>query len=177
MNSFSIKTLRKGFFQLIGFHPKGCEQKPPSALARDAKVLLGSGQIILIIDDDDVVLTATSMKLRSAGYRVLTARDASEAISAVGQSRPNLILLDINFPPDVASGGCVSWDGFGIMTWLRCSPNLKGVPFVIISGENSDELRKRSLKAGAAGFFAKPIELERVLALLKDTSATPASMP
>jgi len=54
---------------------------------------------ILIVDDNRVYVKATSMILRNAGYDVLTAFDGATAVSTVRQSKLDLILLDLNFPP------------------------------------------------------------------------------
>src|SRR3954462_4681091 len=74
---------------------------------------------ILIADDNVVVLKTVAIKLKSVGYEVRTAMDGSTAISCVRRERPDLIILDINFPADGARGGGISWDGFLILDWLR----------------------------------------------------------
>src|SRR5437773_11788864 len=56
---------------------------------------------ILVVDDDRVILKALSIKLNAKGYDVLTATDGSEAVTAVRTHKPDLILLDISFPPDL----------------------------------------------------------------------------
>jgi CheY-like chemotaxis protein len=63
---------------------------------------------ILIVDDSLVFLTAVSKLLQAKGYQVLTAEDGAAALSAVRREKVDLILLDINFPPDVAHGGAVN---------------------------------------------------------------------
>jgi len=60
---------------------------------------------ILIADDNIVILKALSIKLKSKGYEVRTAMDGSTAVSCVRREHPDLVVLDINFPPDVAHGG------------------------------------------------------------------------
>src|SRR5260370_863568 len=74
---------------------------------------------ILVVDDDPTVLKPLSLKLSSRGYAVTTAVDGSSAIGAVRDEHPDLVVLDLSFPPDIASGGRVTWDGFQIMCWLR----------------------------------------------------------
>ena len=74
---------------------------------------------ILVVDDDVVVANGLSRKLKDGGYDVLIAIDGSEAVSTVRKERPDLVILDITFPPDVAHGGGVAWDGFLIIQWLR----------------------------------------------------------
>src|ERR1051326_3376104 len=106
---------------------------------------------ILIVDDNRLILKAISAKLTPHGYQTLTAIDGSEAVSTVRRERPDLILLDINFPPDVAHGGGVAWDGFLIMSWLRRMDEAAKTPVVIITG-NAAESRERCAKVGVSGF-------------------------
>src|ERR1041385_2273683 len=87
---------------------------------------------ILIVDDSVLVRKTLGMKLKSSGYDVLEAADGGTAVSTVRRERPDLILLDISFPPDVGHGGGVSWDGFLIMAWLQRMEEAKGIPVFII---------------------------------------------
>ena len=57
---------------------------------------------VLIVDDNEVIIKTLSMKLKSSGYDVIAATDGSEAVSAARRDKPDLIVLDISFPPDVA---------------------------------------------------------------------------
>src|SRR5882672_5079893 len=75
-------------------------------------------KVILVVDDNLVFQKAMLMKLRAQGYDVMTAEDGSAALAAIRRLQPDLILLDINFPPDVANGGGIGWDGFLILRWL-----------------------------------------------------------
>lgn len=122
---------------------------------------------VLVIDDDEVILKTASLKLGAAGYEVITASDASEAISAVGESRPDIVLLDINFPADPSSGGLVAWDGFRLMNWLEGLHNADGTGFIVISGDGSTESRERAIGQGAVAFFAKPLDYGRLLEAMK----------
>ncbi len=124
---------------------------------------------ILIVDDDRIILKTLSFKLKANGYQVLTALDGSEAVSAVRKERPDLILLDISFPPDVAHGGGVAWDGFLIIQWLRRMDEAQNIPIMIISGTDPAQLRDRALAAGAVEYFHKPIDNERLLAAIRQT--------
>lgn len=133
-------------------------------------------QKILIVDDDQVIIKAMSMKLVSAGYEVVTAVDGTEAISAARNEKPELILLDINFPSDVG----VAWDGFKVIAWLQRVDESKGTPVIVISGGDPSKFKAQSLKAGAIAYFQKPLNNEELLALIKQTLATaskPAATP
>jgi DNA-binding response OmpR family regulator len=125
-----------------------------------------NGKKILIVDDDAVVLSAVSMKLKHEGFETITATDGSAAVSAVRKSKPDLILLDITFPPDVAHGGGVPWDGFLIMAWLRRMDEAKGIPFIVISAGDPAMYEKRAMAAGATHFFHKPMQNEELLAVI-----------
>src|SRR5689334_7084489 len=89
---------------------------------------------ILVVDDDPVIREALSMKLKSKGYDVVTACEGAEAISAVRDERPDLMLMDICFPPDVAAGGSVPWDGFTLTQWLRHVGGAAKIPTILMSG-------------------------------------------
>ena len=107
------------------------------------------------------------MKLRSSGFEVITAQDGAGAVSLARANRPDLILLDINFPPDVSHGGGVFWDGLLIMGWLRRIEETKTTPIIVITGEDANRYRERSLAAGASAFLAKPIRPDQLLALVR----------
>src|SRR5512136_2500361 len=112
---------------------------------------------ILVVDDNAVILKTISVKLAANGYNVVTAEDGGAAVSAVRREKPDLILLDISFPPDVAHGGGVAWDGFLIMNWLRRLEEGKNVPIIVITGGDPAKCKDKALAAGATGFFRKPV--------------------
>ena len=124
---------------------------------------------ILVVDDNEVVVKALTMKLQSAGYDVLKALDGSEAVSAARREKPDLILLDISFPPDVAHGGGVAWDGFLIIEWLHRMDEATTIPIIVISGGDPAKYQERSMKAGAVAYFQKPVNNEQLLATVRQT--------
>jgi CheY-like chemotaxis protein len=113
---------------------------------------------ILVVDDDQVIVKTLSMLLHANGYKVLTATDGAGAASAVDRERPDLILLDIQFPPDAMNIGGALQDGFFIMEWLRRMGEAADIPIIIVSADNSKKNRQQALKAGAAAYFTKPID-------------------
>jgi CheY-like chemotaxis protein len=133
----------------------------------DQPQLSSQSRTVLVVDDDAVILRTAAARLQAAGYQVITAADPAEAIGAVREKKPDFILLDIDFPPDVASGGCLGWDGFRLMYWLRGLQNTAGARFIIITGTGTDEFRERALTAGAKHFFTKPIDFGRLVSALQ----------
>ena len=134
---------------------------------------------ILVVDDNPVILKTLSFTLTAGGYDVFTAEGGAEAVSVVRGDKPDLIILDISFPPDVAHGGGVPWDGFLIMDWMRrMVDNARKIPIIIITIGEAEKYEKKSLAAGAAAFFQKPIDNDALMTtvrkLLGDTG-TPES--
>jgi DNA-binding response OmpR family regulator len=118
---------------------------------------------ILVVDDDQVILKAFTIKLKASNYQVLTASDGSTAVNIVRTQKPDAILLDINFPDDF---GSVPWDGFRIMEWLKRLDGVGKVPILVISGGDPDKYVARARELGAVAFFRKPIAHEELLAAL-----------
>lgn len=128
---------------------------------------------ILVADDNIIVLKTLSIKLKSEGYEVRTAMDGSTAVSCVRRERPDLIILDINFPPDVAHGGGISWDGFLILEWLRRIDEARDTPIIFITSGESARFREKALSAGAVAFFQKPVDQEEMLNVIRHTVGEP----
>jgi two-component system response regulator GlrR len=136
---------------------------PPAPEQRDAELGAASGKRILLVDDDPVVLGALSMKLKSQGYQVVTANDGSQAIGVTRKEKPDLMLLDVCFPPDVAHGGGVPWNGFLIQEWLQRLEGFKNVPVIFISAADRADYKQRATTSGARAFFQKPINNDLLL--------------
>ena len=128
-----------------------------------------SAKKILVVDDNAVVVKTLQMQLAKAGFEVVVATDGSEAITAVRKQKPDLIVLDISFPPDVSSGGGIAWDGFLIMQWLRRLEEAKNTPIIIITGEDPAKYRAQALKLGATAFFSKPVDSEELVDVVNRT--------
>jgi len=114
-------------------------------------------------------LKTLSMLLNANGYRVFTASDGPGAASVVTQERPDLILLDLLFPPDAVNVGGALQDGFFIIEWLRRMGEAADIPIIIISGDKSAKDKKNALATGAVAFFPKPIDRIALLATIRAT--------
>jgi len=125
---------------------------------------------LLVVDDNEVIVKTISVKLKSAGFEVSTALDGAEAVSIVRKDKPDLIILDLGFPPDI---GGVPWDGFRIMEWLRRVDESKKIPIIVITGGAGDKDKERALASGAVAFLYKPLDHEELLKLVRATLGTP----
>jgi CheY-like chemotaxis protein len=140
---------------------------PESAITRQNKT-------VLVVDDDPVFLRATSLRLESSGYDVITATDASEAIRAVRKQKPHLLVLDVNLPLDVSG---MSWDGFRVIAWLKHFDELKGIPVVMVTGGDPQKLTRQAFVAGARAFFHKRMEPGHLLTLVSHTLGRKPAAP
>ena len=129
---------------------------------------------ILVVDDNEVIVKTICLKLKGAGYRVATAQDGAEAMSIVRMEKPDLILLDITFPPDVAG---VPWDGFRIMEWLHRVDESRKIPIIIITGGDDVKNKERAMASGAVAFFHKPINHDDLLKVIRSTLGINAPKP
>jgi len=162
------------------FSGAGRKQDEPAPMVAPATEPPRSGQskkiLILVVDDDPIILKTTSIKLKSHGYSVVTATEASQAVGIVRKEKPDLVLLDINFPPDVSNGATAAWDGFKIMAWLRRLDDCPNIPIIVISGGDAERNRDRSLAQGALDYFPKPIDHERLVQTIENAlSKSPAT--
>jgi len=154
-------------FNIWNFFRQTPKAPEPVAVEQPQLSVADSGRKVLVVDDDAVVLKAASMKLKSEGYRVVTAVDGASAIRALGQTRPDVVLLDIEFPPDVPHGGIVSWDGFRLLAWLKRLELSQSIPVILMSGHEPACYQQKGLAIGASGFFQKSPGLEGLLPLIE----------
>ena len=149
------------------------DQTPrPGGSPGTAFVMAPNGKKILVVDDNPVIIKTLSFKLKAAGYKVLTALEGGEAVSSARKERPDLILLDINFPPDVSHGGGVPWDGFLIMGWVRRIDGAQNIPIIMITSGDPAIYKERALAEGAHSFFHKPIEIQELMATIQQILGT-----
>jgi len=112
---------------------------------------------VLIVDDDAFVRAYLKDALADTGYLLSEATNGEEAVDAVTNERPDVVLLDLLMPKQ---------SGLDALTKIRhLSPESK---IIVISSLDSDSLVQQALSAGARGFVAKPFHpLEVVGAVQK----------
>ena len=128
-----------------------------------------SAKKILVVDDNKVILKTVLQTLTAKGYQVVTAIGGPEALSAVRKEKPDLILLDLAFPPDAANVGGPLQDGFFIIEWLRRAPETEKIPIIMISATDPEKFKDRALSAGVVASFHKPIYTDKLLAAIQAT--------
>jgi CheY-like chemotaxis protein len=127
---------------------------------------------VLIVDNDPFIVKAIAAKLRRAGYETLEASGA-EAIALVHKERPDLIVLDLNSPPDVHGVPC---NGYHTMECLRGAKESRTIPIITITGIPDSLDMERNLDLGAVGFLFKPLDYDDLLRLVRNALGVPVSM-
>ncbi len=112
---------------------------------------------ILVIDDDEDVLTAMRMLLKNQVKEVTTERNPKRLVSIFKKQKFDLVILDMNFNRAVNTGN----EG---IYWLNTIKSLnKEVAVILITAYGDMDLAIKSLKEGASDFFVKPWENEKLL--------------
>ena len=133
-------------------------------MAIESKNTAPTARKILVVDDDPVILKAMSILLTGKGYRVLTAECGADAISTMGRDKPDLVLMDLDFPPDPASALS---DGFLTLDWARRFGIAHHVPFIIISSLDPEQYKKRAEASGIYAMFRKPVDERKLLEAIR----------
>lgn len=101
---------------------------------------------IVLAEDDDILSKVLVEELEEMGFDATPVRDGGKVVSKVEKIRPDLLLLDIRLPNKT---------GFDILKELKESPDLKEIPVLIITMEDSDDDVKKGLELGAKGYIIK----------------------
>jgi DNA-binding NtrC family response regulator len=112
---------------------------------------------ILIVDDDSQITQQLYWTLCDE-YDVVTANDMQTAIRRATFYKPDISILDLQMPPEKDSPAM----GLRLIEYIK--GHLANSKVLIMSSNTDPDVRKACVNAGADGFFAKPFELEDMLA-------------
>jgi CheY-like chemotaxis protein len=133
-----------------------------------------SAKKILVIDDNKVVLTAMSLMLKAKGHLVMLAETGADAIGILRKDRPDLILLDLDFPPDIGNLGGGLRDGFLILDWARRMCDAEKIPVIIVSALDPETYKEKAQARGIPTFFRKPVDKPQLLAAINAVFDAPS---
>jgi DNA-binding NtrC family response regulator len=136
---------------------------------------------ILVVDDEPSILTLCSAMLEGAGFTVLQAGSSSDALRIFTEHKGpiDLLLTDIILPPpgfQIASGSNPFPHVHGLELAGRAATIRKGLHVILMSGNPDKDLASHGIKRGMLPFLAKPFEQERLIHLVQDVLAQPASL-
>jgi CheY-like chemotaxis protein len=107
---------------------------------------------VLIVDDNPVNLKLTASVLEFAGYQILAATDANQALAVIRQTPPDLILMDIALP---------GMDGLTLTRQLKADPATRHIPIVALTASAMKGDDQKAKAAGCDGYITKPIDTRK----------------
>ena len=121
---------------------------PPEDLAARIPAALEARRRVLIVDDSEIVARLLREELEAKGFEIQYAPDAEKATSIIlkRQTRPDLILLDINMP---------KVDGGQFCRFVKKNEMFRSIKVIFCSGEDKERMKKLVAECGADGFISK----------------------
>jgi CheY-like chemotaxis protein len=142
--------------QVEGRLPPDRQRMLAEARRRDAAF---EGRRILIVEDDVRNIFALSSVLEPLGGTVAIARNGREALQRLASKpRPDIVLMDIMMP---------EMDGFEAMQEIRRNPELRELPIIALTAKAMPDDQQRCLASGANDYVTKPIDVDKLVSLIR----------
>ena len=113
---------------------------------------------MLVVDDNQDAADAIRLALEAMGFIADVAHDAESALNRATEFRPAVALLDIGLP---------GVDGYELAVRLRARDNGNSLRLIALSGYGQDGDKTRSVEAGFEEHLVKPVDLDRLIAVLQ----------
>ena len=113
---------------------------------------------ILIVEDEETLLSLESILLTSKGYEVKGVMDGPSALEAVASTKPDLVLLDIMLP---------GIDGYEVCRQIKANEATRHIPVVMLTAKDSNEDRVKGEQTGADGYITKPFRSAMVIETIR----------
>jgi two-component system, OmpR family, phosphate regulon response regulator PhoB len=130
----------------------------------------GSGQRILVVDDEPDICALVAYHLAKSGYRVVTAGTGPEALASASEEPPALVVLDLMLP---------GLSGYEVLERLHRDAATREIPVLMLTARREEEDRIRGLTLGADDYLTKPFSPQelvlRVGAILRRVHAAPSA--
>jgi CheY-like chemotaxis protein len=126
---------------------------------------------ILLVEDNQVETLGLTHSLNELGYSVDTARDAVQAITALREKKPDLVILDVNLPVLVPFDS-PKWDGLDFLEWMHSMTD-SHIPVIILTGTSLGKAAQLRLShARVAAQFEKPPNVNDLMAAVRSALDT-----
>jgi two-component system chemotaxis response regulator CheY len=114
---------------------------------------------ILIVEDNEDVALAFTVRFAGAGFEVRSVQTAAEGVKAVDLFEPDLVLLDLLVP----GGG-----GYSVLKALRRAPHTERVPVIVMTGLDDQEYKAKIRALGVSAFLEKPCDPDRLMSMTRE---------
>lgn len=122
----------------------------------DLKVI-GSGQYILVVDDDEKVANTMASIIREAGFDVGVAHRVSDAMTLIERRMPDVIIMELLLP---------DMSGLEIMDFVHTKEGGQDLPFVVVTSATGGYQMGQAIAAGAEVFITKPVGVDELMSTL-----------
>lgn len=110
---------------------------------------------VLIADDDALLRSLLEHKFAGAGFRVSAVEDGQAALTALVETRPDLLILDAMMPV---------MDGFETLRRMRQDRELSKIPVIMLTALKQENVVLNALDLGASDYLSKPFIPDELLA-------------
>jgi two-component system, OmpR family, alkaline phosphatase synthesis response regulator PhoP len=124
-----------------------------------------SEKTILVVDDESHILNVVSLKLRNAGFRVITAGDGQEALDLAAQERPDLVITDYHMP---------HLSGLELCQRMRQSEATSQIPAIMLTARGYQLEPRDTEQSGIRKMLSKPFSPRNLLATVNEVLGTAA---
>ncbi|MCH8467594.1 MAG: phosphate regulon transcriptional regulator PhoB [Roseinatronobacter sp.] len=114
--------------------------------------------LVLVVDDEPAQLALLSYNLKTAGFRVATAKDGEEAVLAVAEQGPDVVLLDWMLP---------RLSGLEACRQIKATAEGRAAAVIMVSARSEESDRVRGLDTGADDYIVKPYSVAEVIARVR----------
>jgi two-component system, OmpR family, alkaline phosphatase synthesis response regulator PhoP len=118
-----------------------------------------SEKTILVADDESHILNVVSLKLRNAGFRVLTASDGQEALDIALAERPDLLITDYHMP---------QLSGLELCRRLKQEPTTESMPAIMLTARGYHLEPHDTEQSGILKMISKPFSPRHLLATVNE---------
>ena len=119
---------------------------------------------ILVADDESHILHVVSLKLKNAGYRVLTARDGQEALEMAQQEKPDLLITDYHMP---------QLSGIELCQKLKQDPATSSIPAIMLTARGYQLEPSDTEQSGILRMLSKPFSPRQLLTTVNEVLELP----
>jgi CheY-like chemotaxis protein len=127
------------------------------------------GKRVLLVDDDNDILTSMQAALEPTGAVIDTANNGNKAVELAEKNQPDLVILDMMLP---------GRSGFLVLEKIKARKPLNSKPYVImITGNQGARHKMYAESLGVSDYFNKPVKLDKLIARAEQLMAPPAAAP
>jgi CheY-like chemotaxis protein len=114
---------------------------------------------VLVVDDEPNIVLSLKFLISQQGYEVRTAASGEEALEALAEQVPDLILLDVMMPRP---------DGYEVCQKIRATPEWKDIPVIMLTAKGRDVEKQKGFAMGADDYITKPFSTQELVVKVRE---------